>query len=93
MIKVDVEGFDGRQRDEAKKAFQGLRVPIRVDPKDSEAVARALEGIRRAIDERVEMYPDNPLVRQMGESVKEELRQRLLDRVAGANREGRAKSD
>jgi hypothetical protein len=90
MIRFSI-GRSDRARveaQEAREAFGSFKIPIHEDLKDPAAVERALEEIDRAVEERVARYPENKLVRDMGESIRKKARRALLDRVAGMKDSG-----
>lgn len=76
------------QTEEARQAFTHFQIPLHMSAHDPEAIQRALEEIDRAIDERLATCPDNPIAREMAESIKKKSRQQFLDHIAKANRHG-----
>ena len=93
VFKTEKTAYSEQQLAEARSAFGQLKLPVEVNLKDPEAVKSALAEVSRIIDDRAAAYPDNPLVRKLGESTKERIRNDLLERAARARREATPDSE
>lgn len=93
MFKI--EGLDRltRQFDEAQQALASLDGELGTatfDPQDPASIEHALVSCEAMVDEKLWPYGNNELVLSLGEQVKAQFRQQILDRAAQARIENEA---
>lgn len=91
MIKIS--GLDQlaqqlQQAQEALGDLDGELGAVQFDPDDPSGIEAAIQHVEQLVEARVDRWPDNPLIRQMAEGLKEHYREIILDHAAQARLEG-----
>jgi hypothetical protein len=91
MFKIS--GLDqlARQLEQAQEAFgelDGELGTVQFDPRDPASIEAAIQHVEQLVESRVARWPDNALVRQVADGLKEQYREAILDRAAQARSEG-----
>jgi hypothetical protein len=91
MFKI--EGLEKltRQLSEAEKAIasiDGDLGSVNFNPNDPESIERAIIEVENLVDSKLHDYADNPLVTQLAEQMKEQLRETIIGKAAEARIEG-----
>lgn len=76
-----------RKMDELQKATAALDgdiTSVNFDPHDPQSIEIAVQQMEAAIDERVGDYSRNDLVQNLVTQIKEQYRQRILEKAASA---------
>lgn len=87
MIKI--KGLDGltqqlKEAQQALSALDGELGSVHFDPNDPQSLESAIQQMETMIDDRVGAYADNPLVGPLIESLKEQYRERIIQKAAAA---------
>ncbi|WP_440975026.1 hypothetical protein [Pseudoxanthomonas winnipegensis] len=90
MFKIS--GLDqlSRQLEQAQEAFgelDGELGTVQFDPSDPASIEAAIENVEQLFESRVARWPNNPLVRQVADGLKEQYREAILDRAVQARLE------
>lgn len=91
MIKI--EGLERLTRElkefeKAVASMDGELGTVNLDPSDAGSIERAIIEVEAIIDRKTADYPSNALISELGESMKENLRQQIIDKAAHARAEG-----
>ena len=89
-VKLTVESNGGVLRTlealkEAGKALDGTLATVSIDPHDPDSIERAVEDMKRAVDERLAPYASNSMVRKLGEQSKASFEKKLRERAEKAS--------
>jgi hypothetical protein len=92
MFDFQITGLEGltsrfEELTEAIRQLNGRLCEVRFDPTKPGQVQAAIQGMERAVDDRLSRFWGNPLVQQLAASTKEKLREEILKRVSGAAHE------
>lgn len=87
MLKIT--GLDKLQKElkQAEKALKELDGELGVvsfDPHEPASIEAAIQSVNRIIDNRVEPYVDNPIVKSIVEQMKDSYRENILQKAAEA---------
>lgn len=88
-MSTGVDGFDRleRQLQEAQDALRALDdriIELHFDPADAASVQHAISEMERMIDERAAPYQGNPVVEQLADELKQQLKADILERAGKA---------
>lgn len=91
MLKI--EGLDKltrelRAAEEAMASINGELGSVQFDSKDAGSIERAIIEVETMIDEKLSSYAGNSLVSQMGDAIKENLREQIIERAAQSRAKG-----
>lgn len=91
MIKIsglDQLALQLEQAQEALGELDGELGTVRFDPDDPSSIEAAIQHVEQLVETRVDRWPDNPLIRQVADGLKERYREAILNRAAQARLEG-----
>lgn len=80
-----------KQLEQAQQAIDeldGELATVSFDPNDPASIDAAIQQANASVDAKVGAWADNPLVAQVAEGMKEQLRESILQRAAAARLEG-----
>lgn len=85
MFKIT--GLDNLQKNlkEAERALgelDGRLGVVNFDPNDPASIEAAIQSVNRMVDERLGEYSTNPILRPLGDKMKEKYRQSILQKAA-----------
>lgn len=91
MIKI--EGLEKLTRElkafeKAVASMDGELGTVNLDPSDPGSIERAIIEVEAMIDRNTAEYPNNAMIAGLGESMKENLRQQIIEKAAQARTEG-----
>lgn len=91
MIKI--EGLEKLTRElkafeKAVASLDGELGTVNLDPSDPGSIERAIIEAEAMIDRKTADYPDNAMIAKLGESIKENLRQQIIEKATQARAEG-----
>ncbi|MBX3483465.1 hypothetical protein [Phenylobacterium sp.] len=89
---MKINGLDSlvRKLNEAQEAAQELDgdlASLKFDPFDPASIEEAIQQLNAAVDQRLAPYRENELVKNMGEQLKENGREAIINRAASARLE------
>ncbi|HHL43701.1 MAG TPA: hypothetical protein ENJ42_08790 [Hellea balneolensis] len=96
MFKID--GLDKLQKnlDEAVRAMENLDGElgsVNFDPTDPVSIEAAIASMEQLIDEKVGHHPNNSIVANLGNEMKEKYRESILEKAAEARLQDRPSED
>jgi DNA-binding GntR family transcriptional regulator len=80
-----------KQLEQAQQAIDeldGKLATVSFDPNDPASIDAAIQQANASFDAKVTAWADNPLVAQVAEGMKEQLRESIIQRAAAARLEG-----
>lgn len=80
-----------KQLEQAQQAIgelDGELAAVSFDPNDPASIDAAIQQANASLDAKVAAWADNPLVAQVAEGMKEQLRESIIQRAAAARLEG-----
>ncbi|SEN05452.1 hypothetical protein SAMN02800694_2624 [Luteibacter sp. UNCMF331Sha3.1] len=85
MIKLD--GFDKltrelRQFEAAMASLDGELATVKLDPEDPGSIERAIMEVESLINSKLADYPGNAMIANMGDQIKDNLRQQIVEKAA-----------
>lgn len=91
MIKI--EGLEKLSRDlrafeKAVASLDGDLGTIHFNPGDAGSIERAIIEVESMVDRKIADYPGNSMIAELGASIKENLRQQIIEKAAQARAEG-----
>lgn len=91
MIKI--EGLEKLTRElkafeKAVASLDGELGTVNLDPSDPGSIERAIIEAEAMIDRKTAEYPNNTMIAELGENIKENLRQQIIEKAAQARAEG-----
>lgn len=91
MIKLD--GLEKLTRDlhqfeAAMASLDGDLATVKLDPEDPGSIERAIIEVETLIDSKLADYPGNTLIANIGDQIKGNLRQQIIEKAAQLRTEG-----
>lgn len=77
-----------QQAQEALGDLDGELGTVRFDPNDPSSIEAAIQHMEQLVEARVDRWPDNPMIRQVADDLKENYREVILEHAAQARLEG-----
>lgn len=96
MIKM--AGFDKLQKQlkeaqDVLASLDGELGTVQFNPNDPASIDAAVQSVEAMIDERLDPYVSNPVIRPLAEQMKEKYRDAIIERAASARMKGEVNGD